>query len=348
MKKNQMNLYKQPALVNILITDYCNQSCSFCFARQEMKMASKKEMSMKSYKMILEKCANAGVRRIVLAGGEPTIHSQFSEMLTHTINSNFMVNINTNGIYSDEVEHAILSGGYRTVVYLNISTPGFISNSKIRKMILERINRLVGKIKVVLIVTNQFLMPQPAMRNIDLIGDELLSKVSVRIGVEGSVAGEKNYTTLDQFPLIGNNFFKTYQYLARNSPQKILFSKSITPCMFSQIQRKKLIEDGYMQIFHCHPENENVWFSINCDLTTFMCYPLSTRDRKSINNETSFEEIRDYYKKLQLEYDHKYTLPECKSCPFFGLTLGKCPGPCASFRVNTMDKLKINSERLIS
>ncbi len=90
-----MNLFKTKELKsinpNILITNYCNQSCSFCFANKLMTKDSAKEMSLKNYISLLEYLKRSKINKVYLMGGEPTLHSNFKELFNVTIKKGFGV-----------------------------------------------------------------------------------------------------------------------------------------------------------------------------------------------------------------------------------------------------------------
>lgn len=64
---------------NILITNFCNQNCPFCFTRAEMSnKLIRKEMSLENFKKTLLKIKkNPEIQVVKLLGGEPTLHSRF-------------------------------------------------------------------------------------------------------------------------------------------------------------------------------------------------------------------------------------------------------------------------------
>lgn len=322
-------------LILVLITDYCNQSCPFCFARVEMKSPVKKEISIEDFKMIVKKCQQAGVLRIALEGGEPMIHSKIEQILKLSLDSFIHVHINTNGIFSDQVEQILYGAGHRVSLFFNISTPGFVFNKNVRALVMKRIKKLCQTCPTTLVITSKFFHEKDAKDIINLIDKNLIKRVTIRLGVEGVIAGERNYSSISDFPRIGNNFFKVFRYVENLSPSlSIVLSKSIVPCMFTEEQRNYLKSKGFLKQFHCHPESEGVWFSITPSLDTFMCYPLSTSNRFKIAKDSSFINLRDYYQNIQKKHDEEFALPECKKCQFFGLKEGKCPGPCLGFKIN--------------
>lgn len=332
-----MKKHLSPINLDVMITDFCNQNCPFCFAREEMKSPLKKEMSFKDFKMIVKKHRESGGLTISLIGGEPTIHPKFNQFLEYSLKYFPRVFIATNGLFSYEVEKMLLKYGYRITLFINISTPGFIFNKKIRKNVLQHIRTLKSSTEIVLVVINKFLNSKDAINIINLIDRELFKYITVRLIVEGVVAGTKNYITIDEFPKIGKNFFKVFKYVEKQKPKSIqIIKSSIFPCMFTSQQRRYLKQKGFLKIFHCHPKFGERSFFITPALIAFKCYPLSTRDRLKITKKTDFKKIREYYQSLQDEYHKKYILPKCKRCPFWGLEEGKCPGPCLGFKINAL------------
>ena len=246
----------------------------------------------------------------------------------------------TNGVFSEEVEKILLDAGSRVSIFLNISTPSFVFDEKTRRLVLQRIKNLSSSTRrVVLVVVSKFLHKKEATEIINLIDNRLLKQVTVRLTVEGTVAGRKNYTTIAEFPKIGKKFFDVYRYLEGQSPKSIeILKSSVFPCMFTPEQRQYLKQRGHLKIFHCHPKLGEGSFFITPSLKTFNCYSLSTRDRLIITKETSFKELRNYYQTLQDKYHKEFTLPQCRKCPFFGLEEGKCPGPCLGFKINALNQ----------
>ncbi len=336
MKK--LNTNKLESIIELLLTDHCNQNCSFCFAREEMKSPLKKEMSISDIKMVKKQLLKNGILNVALTGGEPTLHTHFIEVVNLMMDEFFRININTNGTFSDEITAFLKSMGKRVTLFFNVSTPGFLLNKKMRKKIIERIDELSDTAGVSVVITSKFNSAKEAKMILDLLGDKIIKKVTVRLGVEGVIAGAGNYNSIEDFPLIGPHFIEAYKYAARKKPKDIRFGKSITPCMFSTKDLRFLKKKGYMKTVHCHPESEGRWFGINPAMQTFMCYPLSTRDRLRITPNSDLKRIKKYYLDKQRKYKKKYVLPQCLKCPFYGLEEDKCPGPCAGYRINALEE----------
>ncbi|MDQ7074739.1 MAG: radical SAM protein [Gammaproteobacteria bacterium] len=68
--------------LRLLLTNRCTASCDYCHNEGQDKQAARSRLSLQTIRDILDNLAAAGQRldEIVLSGGEPTLHSQLSEV----------------------------------------------------------------------------------------------------------------------------------------------------------------------------------------------------------------------------------------------------------------------------
>lgn len=67
-------------MANIIINNYCNQTCSYCFAWKNMQDRSlKKEMDIKTFLYCLKHLKVIGDDRVRILGGEPLLHTKIKE-----------------------------------------------------------------------------------------------------------------------------------------------------------------------------------------------------------------------------------------------------------------------------
>ena len=69
-------------MANILFTSYCNRDCAYCFARARVETAcsqggSSMNLSMDGLERIIRMYRKSQLRRVVVLGGEPTLHPGF-------------------------------------------------------------------------------------------------------------------------------------------------------------------------------------------------------------------------------------------------------------------------------
>lgn len=334
--------------VNVHLTDHCNQNCPFCFAREEMTAATKKEMQLKSFRFLVKKLKKGGVMKINFLGGEPTLNSQFPEILKYAYKNFFMIRIYTNGVFSEKVKKALLSFAPRLYLVVNINTPGFLFNKKTRQLVLENVSLLSPKMPITLSVVSSF-MGTETRSLIDMMDDELIRKVSIKLSFMTPIAGDKNFMDITDFPRVGDNLRKVIEYLEKKGPPKgFRFNRFFRPCMFSKKQRNFLQQRGLEFItknVDCHAEEDgsSCESHVTSGLSTFKCYPLSTIDNFKFKRTSSFTEVKNRYDKLQNRYKKELVLPYCRSCPFFGFEKGKCSGPCVGFRINALKEQPKNN-----
>lgn len=324
--------------VGINLTNFCNQSCPFCFASKEMASPLKREITFSDFQFLATKMKRNGITHLHFQGGEPTIHSEFSKILNYTLRHFFFITLYTNGIFPEKSKEALLSAGSRIFLVINITTPGFLLNKKIRDIVIKNISLFIKKTIVVLAITDTFQKYKNLIKIFQFISKKgLIKQVGIRLGFTLSEAGKKNFININDFPKVGKNFCKIVNYLDKKGPPKfIATSAGMTPCMFTEAQRKFIKKRGIRIRSDCHLGYHDGWFTINPDLTAFKCYPLSTLDRVHITKNSNFRNLKEHFELRQMKYRKEMILPKCKKCPFYGIGNGKCSGPCIAFRINAL------------
>jgi len=319
---------------NILITNFCNQNCSFCFASTEMNnKLIKKEMTLRDFKKTLLKIKkDPKIKTVKLLGGEPTLHSKFKEIINLSLKYFSYVQIFTNGIFSDELCSFLLKKTPKIGFTFNVITPGFIFNQKIRKLVCKRIKQLASKTQITLSFTFDM---YTNMENVFKILDkDILKKTqSFRLGFSNPIAGEKNFYRFDDFPKMGKQLIFVIKKIREyNKIAKINLNCGFTRCMFNNQEYKLIKKEVFIPGFSCFGKEAS--FDLQTDLTAFHCFPLSTIDK--INTERkSFKMINKQLLKKRFSYWAKIRQKVCLKCPFYGFSKEKCPGPCLGFLFST-------------
>lgn len=80
--------------IDLLITDKCNMACPMCFGPSQCNL----ELTCESILRIANMFRNLfGTQTIIISGGEPTLHSQFPDVLTALKEQGFEIALHTNG-----------------------------------------------------------------------------------------------------------------------------------------------------------------------------------------------------------------------------------------------------------
>lgn len=319
--------------INVLLTNFCNQNCPFCFAAQEM--ANKRidrQMSLADFKKTVLKIKKQGKNQnLKLLGGEPTLHSQFKEVINFGLQHLNHLQIFTNGIFNQSLTDFLISKTPQIAFTFNVMTPGFLLKPDLRKLITNNIQQLARKTKITLSLTLD--MNTEIKPVFEAIGIKTLAKVSgFRLGFANPMAGEKNYYQFVSFPKMGKQL-ETIILLIRQSNQKakIFLNCGFTRCMFNDQQyalfKKEVISTG----FGCFGKESA--FDLQTDLTAFHCFPLSARNKIKTQHR-SFSQVEKKLLQQRFAYWAKIKQEVCVQCPFYGFGKDQCPGPCLAFLMN--------------
>lgn len=322
---------------NILITNFCNQNCSFCFAADEMKnVRIDREMELANLEKILVqmKKSGNGVDTVKLLGGEPTLHTRFQEIIGLSLKYFPYVQIFTNGILPEEKQEFLKKHTSKVKFTFNVMTPGFLLNKNIREKVIETIKEFVQHTEITLSLT--FDMHTDITTTLDLITPEVLCGAQMlRLGFANPVAGEKNYYQFHEFPKMGDQLYKLVKYV-RDCGSKAKFSLNcgFTRCMFTNIQHDYIKSNGVeIMGWGCFGKASSM--DINPSMQAFHCFPLSTKHRLSLKS-SDVTKLNGEFLKKRYEYWNDIYLSVCQKCPFYGHTPDKCPGPCIAFRMNSV------------
>lgn len=74
---------------------HCNQKCIHCYAAGQV-CSDEPELSTSEWKIVLDKCRQAGIPQITFTGGEPTMRDDLFDLISYS--KWFITRLNTNGI----------------------------------------------------------------------------------------------------------------------------------------------------------------------------------------------------------------------------------------------------------
>lgn len=317
---------------NLLITNYCNQSCPFCFASREMNSTTlDREMKMSDYKKIIAKVTKGGLSKSVkLLGGEPTLHSKLFEMLDIAMGKKLSVQIFTNGVMGRERVERLSSYGKRIGYTFNVMTPGFQMNEKLRNEVTSNMVLLGKKSKMTLSITidpffnhNQFFT---------IASPVLPITNNIRIGFANPIAHTKNWYTFSDFPKMGG-ILEQFMRTARDKGFVGTFTPNcgFTRCMFTSEQFDYFKSQTTFVGWSCFGKESSM--DVAVDMSAFHCFPLSEHKRVDLT-QISYREAHKRLIKERMALWSTVKKDICLTCPFYGYGRDKCPGPCLAFTMN--------------
>jgi len=318
---------------NLLITNFCNQNCSFCFASAEMQNTSfAKKMSVHDYNSVLNKLSSNDVPTIKLLGGEPTLHPDFIKLISTALKKFHRVQIFTNGLMSKSMIEKLKKFENRVQYTFNILTPGFKNHKTVREQIIYNIIKLNElSANTISFTVDPFTSHYTINK---LITKDIFNKLhSVRIGLDNPIAGAKNQYLFSDFPNVGRVIeLLTQKIHATNSNINIHLNCGFTRCMFTNKQYAYLINSSVdIPGWGCFGKKSSM--DVTTELDAFHCFPMSTRYRLKTKGQ-KIDKIEGKLVLNRFKYWKKIASKVCIECPFYGLGSGRCPGPCIAFKLN--------------
>ena len=320
---------------NILLTEKCNQSCNYCFAKQKMRRAEKEEMSLEDVRKIIYFLKKNSQEEIRLMGGEPTLHPQFKEIVDFILSQGLKIRLFTNGLFSPELTDWLNKKGIFIKYMINLTTPAFLLETSERKRLIENNLKILKK--------NAEIIAAITIDNLDFKDEPIinfLKKIEikfVRLGI-ANVPIDSNWLKWEQYKDFGLIVTSFINKLRKISVTKINFNCGFTPCMFTQKQIIDFQEAG-IKINGWGCDGKKGAFDVSTDLSIFPCFILENFKAKNLFDFKNLKTAKKFLENL-VNYSifnlSLFVLEHCKNCSYYKT---KCPGPCfGNFAINPGDK----------
>jgi MoaA/NifB/PqqE/SkfB family radical SAM enzyme len=272
---------------------------------------------------------------VQLAGGEPTLHSNFKEIMLKLLSSNIKVNILSNTLWDPKLNDFFaqispLSLGF----LLNIDNPKTYNPAE-----WSRIEKNLSFLKDRSNVTLSFNIKEvpPDYRYIF----ELVSKYGfkfLRLSFSMPVLfGDKknSYLPIDQYK-IAAKYVIDFVRRSEGLGAKAGLDNAVPICMFtpeqlSALMLKQVVEPS--RNFVCYPA-----IDIGPDLSIWRCFGTSKLFNKKLSDFKDLVEAYEYYQRVSRLYQFKFfPMEECVSCGY--AKEEKCQGGCIGFAESKAEEL---------
>lgn len=125
--------------LDVQITGKCNLKCAHCYlGKKEFK-----DIPFRVLRQVFDESKALGIYNVIITGGEPTLHSQFEEIIKYLNNERFRITVVTNGTIPEKIIK-VSEMIYEVVVSLD----GFKNDyEKIRNYNYEKVIQSIKKFK---------------------------------------------------------------------------------------------------------------------------------------------------------------------------------------------------------
>ncbi|MGE5533088.1 MAG: radical SAM protein [Bacillota bacterium] len=317
----------------------CNRSCSYCFAKEKLHSYSKpdsvREMSLENLDAAMLFLAKSNQDTIQLAGGEPTIHSKFKEIVLKLLSNNMRVNVLSNALWDPGLNDFFaqispLSLGF----LLNIDHPKTYTPAEWTK-IEKNLSFLKSRSNITLSFNIREAVPDYSYI-FELISKYGFKFLRLSFSMPVRFDDRKNsYLPIAEYKNAAKyvvDFIRKAEALGA----KAGMDNAVPICMFTaeelnELMLKQVIEPA--RNFVCYPA-----IDIGPDLSIWRCFGTSKLFNKKLSDFSDLLEVYDYYERVSRLYQFKFfPLEECASCNYGKEE--KCQGGCIGFAESKAEEL---------
>ncbi|MFC1756607.1 radical SAM protein [Patescibacteria group bacterium] len=186
-----------PLWVHFYLTRKCNLNCDYCHVKDN----TKKDISTKEIKKIIDKLYSLGIRAIAFFGGEPTLRKDFCEILKYSVDKRIFSYFTTNGtlLNEDYIKRIVETGvdyielSVDSLLEFNESRKDYVRSKKVLDLLLKYREKYGFGLKTHIVLTNKNLAT--VVKTIEQINDK--NKIPLTIGyicrsVDGNIADDES------------------------------------------------------------------------------------------------------------------------------------------------------------
>lgn len=314
--------------MNILLTDYCNRHCSFCFGGGYIKRTAQagEFLTKENLDKILPYALENHDKVVTLLGGEPTMHPDVLEMIFRCREVGLNVQMFSNGIIPQNVLESLSEKTDPDWFNVTINyRHAKIAPQKEIEAVENSFRNLGARANVGATVYEKD-------QDLDYLWeaiDRFALRRIIRLGISNPASvGENDSISPDQMNIYGETIVRLSEQCEK---REILlgFDCGFTPCMFTPDQFRRLFESASF------PKLERCKFAIDVgpDMSVWPCFPLLKTVRVPLLDFKNLHDLREYFNEMLAPYFSFGMLGECPECKYFKKE--KCQGGCIGYVVKS-------------
>ena len=321
--------------MNLMINNYCNLHCSYCFAQEEMHSKKAMNITMENFITFLDFLKHGNEHEVRLIGGEPTLHPELDKLIDKVIEYNYFdrILIFSNFTFPPEVALMFIEKSKKIKIDFlpNINQFNLLI-PKYKENILHNLDLITSNMKNVYNIGINLYDP-----NMDLSQwEEIVAKYNIK-KIRWSIVLPNDVLPED---------FDFYKF--HHSFQKVLLElvswrvkygvdlscdcNGVPPCCLDDnaITYIMKVDPTFLGCINC----EGPVIDLAPNLEKRGCFVVGCnkkQDKKKYLTDFEYEyQIRDYYEDIRSEKDGWPVRKECLSCPRFLMTGNSCS--CLAYR----------------
>ena len=319
--------------MNVLLNDYCNFKCSYCFAEDTMCSEPKKvNMSIDDLEKVIDYHKKNKLYDIRLIGGEPTLHPKFTYILNKLVNDSFFrsVHIFSNMSFKEEILEAIIVASKSKKVTM---LPNCNERSQIGDIMYDRMLYNLSKLAPLRIVDTV---------GINIYRPDIDYKYIYDIANRYNIRHVRWALTIPNKPLDSDFDLREYvgefeDVLVKFFKDSVKYNKEISIdcnslplCKFSDESIRTMMYSAPKTFVkqHC-----GLVIDVKPNLEVIRCFGLSDEFNLDLDYKNSnYNDICKAFDKEFYEFEHMPLYDECKKCLVYKNNGNRSCG-CIKYRI---------------
>jgi cyclic pyranopterin phosphate synthase len=312
---------------NVLLTNFCNRACPYCFAKEKVRLGAvdrEWEISEEEMESILG-FLQPGRDMVSLLGGEPTLHSRYPQIVREVADRGFPVTVFTNAATPHLRAGVPESGVHGFSVVINLNPRETYSAEELAE-IEANCRALGGAVRLSMNVSRPD-FTWDFHRSVIL--DWGIARY-IRVGIAQPIKGEKNeFLAGKAVKATCGRIVQMAEALAEDGIA-IGFDCGFRLCAFTEEERGILLECGTLVSFSCTPA-----IDIGPDLQVWRCFALSGDPSVKLLDFPHIEAVSRHFENERREQALWGNLKKCRECEH--MIRGTCNGGCLSRTLNAQE-----------
>lgn len=318
--------------MNLIVTDYCNRACPYCFAKSKVSTGEEerspgKSISLQNVDLYLDFLERSHEKTFKILGGEPTLHPHLPEIIERGLARGLHIELFTNGLWPESFRDYCEKKGQADIIFIvNTNEPS-----------LQRDWENDQQAECFAVAGERARISFNIYRddfNLLFAGD-LIDRFSlnrqIRIGIANPIVGKETvYIDNDSLKRAAKRLVRQLRQLEKRD---ILgsFDCGFTLCMFDEkdFGALALASTGFSSV--CRSA-----IDVGPELNAWPCFPLSEILNINLLDYRACEEVAAYYHARTTPLRSFGSREECISCKY--LKRGQCTGGCLARVINSWVK----------
>ena len=310
--------------INIILTHKCNLGCEYCYEKgAELNYG---DISLDNFEKILKWLRKNKKDKIILLGGEPTLHPDFRDILRISEGNKMRIAILTNMICNGKNIQAMVNYKRYLVIQANINNPATYRGPSYA-LAYDNIKRLYNAKCNVILRYNMY-KDNYDFDNIVRIAKEINARIrfsAINSPVSCQKGAKKNENFREMYPKD-----KIIEFLDSCDKERVsaFFARPVPKCIFNQEEIRKYKKNAIK--FKCYIGKNGDYAArlvVNPDLSIMGCYGVPIKG-PAITSFKSIKDLSDYYKGHYIRLRKIPLTQECVNCPDYLNDI--CQGGCLS------------------